>query len=569
MPRRFELSVMVDDMDSANMHGWTSLRDVEAFIRKCARHGVKTIFWRLSQIGGFGYPTRFDRIQTCDPDTPYAKLIHSADVPAALPAIARPLGVRVFGWFTMFDEGWFPRFRSLIPNVKTYYKSFPMNSRFYRSLDYLSYRKTFDTEKDFRDYLPGSPGPAYRDVLPAVGMGKAIPSNDPWACYSYFARRHPECLVRTREGLRVGRCLSYAFPAVRAYRRHMVEEVLSCGLDGVLLDFTRWPADNDVLTLDEDGVARCGYEAPLVEGFRRRFRRNPARISNADPDWLQYRADHGPTRFLRDLRARLRRRFPKSKLAAMVHLERPLEEAFVDPATWMRDRLVDILLPYINPDRWRAVNDPNVRDHRLTDYLSMGFHWADLARKRVKIVNCIKPTLYNPESFYWQQESISPRELYIGIQDLKRAGSDGLAFYEEVTLTPTHWQALRMMAQGKGLKEICALQTRRKRIFQRAVSASVKPVPGRPRRFRVEVRVDPSSGFRPDVIRAFLAKPGPGAFPLAVPPVDQKERFSATIPLDPRWLKAGRRILKIVCWESEIGVQTSLRLPSLVANSLR
>jgi hypothetical protein len=106
---------------------------------------------------------------------------------------------------------------------------------------------------------------------------------------------------------------------------------------------------------DENGVANYGYEAPSVEGFKRKFRSDPLAIPNDDPRWVRFRAEPR-TEFMRRVRklARARRKsLPISVLVANPWCYRGLGDKIagdlngllVDTETWAREGLIDAACP--------------------------------------------------------------------------------------------------------------------------------------------------------------------------------------------------------------------------------
>lgn len=566
MKESFEICMMVDYGDSISVHGWRNSQDIENFIKRCAQNRVDRIFWRLSNIGNFNYPTKFDRVQN------YSSVTAINNILEYLPKYSKKYNIKNYGWFTMYDEGWFPRYKALIPNVRKYYTFFPLNSGLYSNVDDLEYRGFFRIEKEFKKYLDGHLEGKYKDVIPSVEMGKDIPPQKPWDYYTQFARAHPEFLVKTREGQKLGRCLSYAYEEARNYRRNMIEEMLSYGLDGVLMDFTRWPIDADIFTLDESGVSRFGYEEPLAEGFKGKFGRNPLKIDNNDPEWIKYRADHGPTLFLKELKKSLTQKFNKKEICVMVFPDNSLPEAFLDVEGWIEHRLVDTVLPYEYADVWRGINDPNARHHRLIDFLSMGYHWSNLSQGKVKIIYCLKPKFYDEKAPWYRQKAISPRELFIGINDLKRVGANGLSFYTEDNLNEIQRQTIKMIKEKKSLPDIYAYSKKVRQRSAKKMQVKIKEKKtGKKRKpLTVMIKFPASSIFKPEIINGFLYKGETlGNIPWGVlsatwinPPRGNRsdEPISAVIKINPKFLTGGKYFLKIICWQAEISVEKTINL---------
>ena len=146
--------------------------------------------------------------------------------------------------------------------------------------------------------------------------------------HSEFFHRHPDYHCRDRNGQRVRR-LSYAYPEVRQHMLDLMIEMASYEPDGICLAFIR-------------GVPLVLYEAPMVEGFRKRFGVDPRQLSETDPRWIAYQAEV-ITRFLREVRARLK---PGQRLSAIVPgNELDCRKWGLDVESWIADHIVDDLFP--------------------------------------------------------------------------------------------------------------------------------------------------------------------------------------------------------------------------------
>lgn len=201
--------VMVDYTDCVAFWQWKSKEDIRNYIEKCKQTGIQLLVLRLSEIGDFVHHTKLERqiterYRTDDKDfSIYSEL----DVLEVFSELTRRNGIKLFAWFTMFDEGWFPRFRTLAENVREHY------------------RHILETEAEIKDLAKWISRPVpegYEKIIPAVEMGEAIPADKPWSFYSRFAKAHPEYLCRNRRGHAIGRMLSYAYEEVRKYRISMI-----------------------------------------------------------------------------------------------------------------------------------------------------------------------------------------------------------------------------------------------------------------------------------------------------------------------------------------------------------
>jgi len=108
--------------------------------------------------------------------------------------------------------------------------------------------------------------------------------------------------------------LSYFFPEVRSWKaKHIAEQVKKSGVDGVMLDYIRYP--NYLV----------GYEPAMVEAFKKETGKDPAIIAPDDWDWLKFRAKY-ITMFICELRREL------------VQLDWPVElSIYIDCPNWEKD----------------------------------------------------------------------------------------------------------------------------------------------------------------------------------------------------------------------------------------
>ena len=173
-----------------------------------------------------------------------------------------------------------------------------------------------------------------------------------------FFEQHPELVCVDREGNPLPR-ISYAFPETRKYVLSLFREMASnYAIDGVALLYNRRPP-------------LLAYEAPIVEGFQAEYGEDPRELDSLDERWLQYRSTF-LTRFMRELRAMLdevEREQGRSRLAVTAVVCRPGENILhgMDLKTWVRDGLVDTLIPYSSSVRLNsfvpAWDDPKDVEH--------------------------------------------------------------------------------------------------------------------------------------------------------------------------------------------------------------
>ena len=207
---------------------------------------------------------------------------------------------------------------------------------------------------------------------------------------SAFAKVHPDWWALDREGdreLKVGSRLSMslAVPEVRSYMvdRYMniVEE---SGGHGIQVEFVSELRDSH-------GAAIHGYEAPMVEEYRKRYGKSPAGLPNHDPEWLRFRAGF-VTGTLRKLRRRMKARHPEAPVTIAViaqdlagpHGDRYLG-AFQDLRAWLDEALMDELYLW-----FRTTSDVR-RVERYTSQLS------ELIRGRCPLI--VELSCYHVGSF--------------------------------------------------------------------------------------------------------------------------------------------------------------------------
>jgi hypothetical protein len=178
-----------------------------------------------------------------------------------------------------------------------------------------------------------------------------------WGLRSRFAKAHPECRWRKRDGGFYRSQMSFAFPEVLHYKLALMEELLDgYAIDGLFIDWLRTGDVRDDPQTDPDGVADHGYEQPLVDGFKARYGIDPLRLPNHDERWVRVRAEPHTT-FMRGLRklAKAKRPagLPISVLVGHPWLYRGnkdkiagnLPGLLLDLAAWAREGLIDEAVP--------------------------------------------------------------------------------------------------------------------------------------------------------------------------------------------------------------------------------
>ncbi len=243
---------------------------------------------------------------------------------------------------------------------------------------------------------------------------------DEWNAPGLFVR-HPEWRGVDREGRLTPR-LSYAFPGVRSFVLNLLEEMAeNYPLDGLALLYNR-------------RMPLLEYELPLIDGFRARHGVDPRQLAADDPRWLAHRAGV-MTDFMRELRRRLDAiafRRGRSRLAVTtVVLSSPAEnlENALDLAAWVRERLVDTLVPYSSVPGLPSEQASWIRASDLDPFVALTRGTA------CELVPNLMPRQIAPEDY--RRRAL---ELY-------ERGADGLFLwdcYQRNNFDPS-WSALRRL----------------------------------------------------------------------------------------------------------------------------
>jgi hypothetical protein len=136
--------------------------------------------------------------------------------------------------------------------------------------------------------------------------------------------------------------LSFVQPAVRERRIGVLRELAEFGCAGVNLDFCRYPT---VL----------GYEEPMLKRFTEAHGEDGTKVPFDDPRWVRVRQEvmNG---FLRELRTAMNGEGQKRGQPVRISVRLPATkyETFgFDPQTWIREGLVDALIPaFPGWERW-------------------------------------------------------------------------------------------------------------------------------------------------------------------------------------------------------------------------
>ena len=146
--------------------------------------------------------------------------------------------------------------------------------------------------------------------------------------------------------------MSYAFPEARRHQVEMLAEVASWGADGIDLNFLRGPAF-------------VMYEEPLVRSFMKEYGEDPRKLDEWDERWLRYRC-RSLTELVRELRAELDavgKKVGKRIALSATTFATELANLFygLDPETWVKEGLVDRLIPW---GKIRGMGPPDMDYYR-------------------------------------------------------------------------------------------------------------------------------------------------------------------------------------------------------------
>lgn len=128
--------------------------------------------------------------------------------------------------------------------------------------------------------------------------------------------------------------LSYFHPEVRSWKaKHLAEQANKSGIDGILLDYIRYPN------------ALCGYEPAMVEAFRKETGKDANAIPPTDWDWLKFRARY-ITMFITELRNELAQYGREVEISVYVAADwkEALEQVVHDWREWVYMGIVDRIM---------------------------------------------------------------------------------------------------------------------------------------------------------------------------------------------------------------------------------
>ncbi len=177
-----------------------------------------------------------------------------------------------------------------------------------------------------------------------------------WGLRSRFAKAHPECCWKKRDGTAYHTQQSFAFPEVMEYKLAVVKEILdNYPVDGLFIDWLRTGDIRDNPQTDADGVADHGYEEPMLKGFQEKGGMDPKTIPNGDERWVRFRAEPH-TMFMRGVRKLAEAKRKGMPVAVLVahpwcyrgmqnKIDGNLRGLLLDLNTWAKEGLIDAAAP--------------------------------------------------------------------------------------------------------------------------------------------------------------------------------------------------------------------------------
>lgn len=429
----------VDVFDCFRVFNWQSQEQIEEYISQCSNAGIRHLYIRLSVVGTFVHRTSIER--QVDIDKPGKEFLRPAgnfDVLKTCIEAGRKHNIRIIPWMTMFDEGWAPRLKGQTKSVEDY------NLRHYGNI------KIMGDDLNLYDYIPNvekwfdkNVPKGFQKVIPAIEQSQGLDADDIWANYSLFARNNPQFLTQDKYGYKLGRCLSYSYDEAKKYRLSLIQEVLEYGCDSICLDMTRWPCEHDTRLFDNEGVNHFGYDPLTVKTFEEKYGKDISSVDNADSDWIQHRCDTGATAFLEYLNNQI----PDIRIHTMVLMADSKQQAFLDPATWLKKNLVEKILPFEFGERYgilnRAVDSPlQPKSYRGT-YFDWVNRWADKDLPSENIEMCINMGFYHDGSeTVYNKRLMTPDELKRLLKICNERNISGLSLYEACHVRKNHYNVI-------------------------------------------------------------------------------------------------------------------------------
>ena len=253
---------------------------------------------------------------------------------------------------------------------------------------------------------------------------ESFSAEPPWdrAFRSRFFVDHPEWHCVDYDGRQIAR-MSYAIPEVQQHMLDLIREIVSYGVDGINLIFTR--AQPYIL-----------YEKPVADEFRRRYGVSHASVGERDGRLLDLRAEY-MTSFLRRVRELLDRQSRDGRrlqLSAVVMANEDICRFHaLNLGAWIKERLIDELSPGpfgMNREEPTPIEVP---------------YFASLTRgSACRLVPTLRPTL------------VPVREALETARRFYEQGADGFAVFDMNLFQrfPLEWAIWQQLARREELDAI-------------------------------------------------------------------------------------------------------------------
>jgi uncharacterized lipoprotein YddW (UPF0748 family) len=235
-------------------------------------------------------------------------------------------------------------------------------------------------------------------------------------------KEHPEWLIRGMKG-EVYPNLNLASPGARARVLREIADALERGVDGIHLDYIRFPVNQNF-----------SYDTETVEAFKKEFGQSPLEGAHDSGsmiwcEWIKWNAAQVTT-LVRSVRQLLANSGKTAVLSAAVFPDRGIAPVEIgqDWARWAEDGLVDVLCPML------YTSDARLFRSYVREAVRVG-------RGRARIyagIACVSSHNKNTPDGVVQQVAIAREE-----------GADGVAFFSGYSLGPEFRAALASAVFGK------------------------------------------------------------------------------------------------------------------------
>ncbi len=246
-------------------------------------------------------------------------------------------------------------------------------------------------------------------VHPVISPGYPVPLEGE-------VKEHPEWLIVGMKG-EIYRNLNPANAGARRYVRGLVEQALRYPVDGIHLDYARFPLGQTF-----------SYAPATIEAFKKEFGQSPLEVSHDSGnmvwcEWIKWNARQ-VTALVGEIRDVVRTRDAKLQLSAAVFPNALIAsfEIGQDWAAWARDGLVDVVCPMLYTN-----------DTRL---------FREYVREAVRIANG-KCAVYAGVACTSSHNKNTPDGLVAQVSAAFAEGAAGIAIFSGYSLDGPFLQALK------------------------------------------------------------------------------------------------------------------------------